>query len=101
MDPDGEYIVEFGQNFRDMSPPMKKLEALVMGEQLAHGGHPVLRWNMANVKVLDDTNDNIRPSKKHSTEKIDGSVALIMALGRAMVTTDDSSVYSTRGIEFV
>ncbi len=101
VDPDGEYIVEFGQNFHDMSPPMKKLEAMVMDEKVAHGGNPVLRWNVANVKVIDDTNANIRPSKKHSTEKIDGAVALIMALGRAEAQTEEECVYSTRGIDFV
>jgi phage terminase large subunit-like protein len=99
LDPDAEYIFEFPQHFQYMSPPTKKMEALVLGEQIAHGGHPVFQWCMSNIVLLTDTNGNVRPSKKHSKEKIDVGVAALIALGQAMVAKPKSpSVYETRGV---
>jgi phage terminase large subunit-like protein len=77
-------LVSIRQNFGDMTEPTKELEALAMSGQLVHGGHAVLRWCAGNVVVLRDTNDNYRPAKNKSRERIDGVVALIMALARAM-----------------
>ncbi len=85
LDPDSQYIVEVPQHFQYMSPPTKKMEALVLGETLAHGGHPVFQWCMSNIVLLTDTNGNVRPSKKHSKEKIDLGVAALIALSQAMV----------------
>ena len=53
---------------------------------LRHGNNPILRWMASNVTVETDAAGNLKPSKKKSTEKIDGIVALTMAIGRAMVT---------------
>ena len=53
------------------------------GGQLAHGGNPVTRWMAANVAVAQDPAGNLKPAKDKSTERIDGIVALIMAIGRA------------------
>ena len=50
----------------------------------AHGGHPVLRWNMDNAFVRTDPAGNLKIDKEKSTEKVDGAVALVMALDRAM-----------------
>jgi len=55
----------------------------VLGRRLAHGGHPVLRWMAGNVSIETDAADNWKPSKKRSPERIDGIVALVMALDRA------------------
>jgi phage terminase large subunit-like protein len=79
-----------------MSAPTKELEKLVMGRQLFHGGNPVLRWMAGNVTVERDAAGNIKPSKKKSTERVDGIVALAMALGRAMVRTDEEAVLDVR-----
>ena len=57
-----------------------------------HGGNPVLRWQAANVTVEQDAAGNIKPSKRKSTERIDGIVAMVMALGRAMVQPMESRV---------
>lgn len=81
---DGVEMVALTQNFQNLSEPSKELEALVLSRRLNHGGHPVLRWMAGNVVVLRDTNDNYRPNKKKSRDRIDGIVALIMALNRAM-----------------
>ncbi|XZG71716.1 terminase large subunit [Chitinibacteraceae bacterium HSL-7] len=77
-------MVAIRQNFGDLSAPSKEVEALVKSGRLAHGGHPVLRWCAGNVVLLRDTNDNYRPAKNKSRERIDGIVALIMAMNRAL-----------------
>lgn len=81
---DGLEMVALTQNFQNLSEPSKELEAKVLAGELTHGGQPVLRWMAGNVVVLRDTNDNYRPNKKKSRERIDGIVALAMALNRAM-----------------
>ena len=80
---DGFEIVAFGQGYASMNWPTKKLEELVLGAKLAHGGHPVLRWMAGNVSIETDAAGNWKPSKKKSRERIDGIVALIMAIARA------------------
>ena len=95
---DGFEIVTFGQGYKDMTAPSKELEKLVVSGKLHHGSNPVLRWMASNVAVEMDAAGNLKPSKKKSTERIDGIVAAIMALGRAMLQPEDSgSVYETRG----
>ena len=78
-------MVEFRQGFRSMSAPTRELEKLIVSRKLAHGGNPVTRWMAANVAVAQDPAGNLKPAKDKSTERIDGIVALIMALGRAML----------------
>lgn len=96
---DGHAVVQFGQGFASMTAPTKELEKLVLGGKLRHGANPVLRWMASNVTVETDAAGNLKPSKKKSTEKIDGIVALVMALGRALESDGDGkSVYETRGV---
>ena len=94
---DGFTMIPFGQGFRDMSPPTKELMRLVLERSLRHNGHPVLRWNMDNVFVRTDPAGNLKIDKEKSTEKVDGAVALVMALDRAMKNQGGGSVYDTRG----
>jgi len=95
----GFTVVPFGQGFRDMSPPSKRLMELVLEKNIAHGGHPVLRWMMDNIFIRTDPAGNIKPDKEKSTEKIDGAVASIMALDRAVRNGGSvGSVYDERGI---
>jgi phage terminase large subunit-like protein len=94
-----EFFVAFGQGFASMSAPTKELEKLLLARELAHGGHPVLRWMASNVAVESDAAGNVKPSKKRSPEKIDGIVMLIMALGRALVSAGPKiSIYESRGL---
>lgn len=96
---DGFEVVEFGQGYASMSAPAKELERLVMSGKLRHGGNKVLRWNASNAAAELDAAGNIKPSKKKSTEKIDGIVALTMAIGMASAAQPQGkSVYETRGI---
>jgi phage terminase large subunit-like protein len=95
----GLVCVEFGQGFASMSPPMKELERLVMSHKLAHGNNPVMNWMADNVVANLDAAGNIKPDKEKSREKIDGIVALIMGLDRAMRNNGAAvSVYEGRGV---
>lgn len=96
---DEDFLVGFGQGFASMSPPMKELEKLILGHGLAHGNNPVLTWMADNLVAAEDPAGNIKPDKGHSRERIDGMVALIMALDRAIRQTGGGkSVYEERGI---
>ena len=99
----GFTVVPFGQGFKDMSPPTKELMKLVLEGKLAHGGHPVLRWMMDNIFIRSDPAGNIKADKEKSTEKIDGAIATIMGLDRAIRCGNDSgaSVYDSRGLLFI
>ena len=99
----GFTVVPFGQGFKDMSPPTKELMKLVLEKRIAHGGHPVLRWMMDNIYIRTDPAGNIKADKERSTEKIDGAVATIMALDRAIRcgNVSNASVYDDRGILFI
>lgn len=99
----GFTVVPFGQGFKDMSPPTKELMKLTLEQKIAHGGHPVLRWNMDNIFIRTDPAGNIKADKEKSTEKIDGAVATIMALDRAIRCGNDmsESVYDSRGLLFL
>ena len=99
----GFTVVPFGQGFKDMSPPTKELMKLTLEQRIAHGGHPVLRWMMDNIFIRTDPAGNIKADKEKSTEKIDGAVAAIMGLDRAIRCGNDTkeSVYDTRGLLFI
>lgn len=99
----GYTVVPFGQGFKDMSPPTKELMKLTLEQKIAHGGHPVLRWNMDNIFIRRDPAGNIKADKEKSTEKIDGAIATIMALDRAIRcgNTNTESVYDSRGLLFM
>lgn len=83
-----------------MSPPTKELMRLTLEQKIALGGHPVLRWIMDNIYIRIDPADNIKADKEKSTEKIDGAVATIMALDRAVRCGNDTGerVYDSRGL---
>ena len=99
----GFTMVPFGQGFKDMSPPTKELMKLTLEKKLAHGGHPVLRWMMDNIYIRNEPAGNIKADKEKSTEKIDGAIATIMGLDRAIRCGNHvtSSVYDERGILFI
>jgi phage terminase large subunit-like protein len=86
---EGAAMVEFRQGFRSMAAPTRELEKLIVSKKLAHGGNPVTRWMAANVAVAQDPADNLKPAKDKSTERIDGIVALIMAIGRALLVQEE------------
>ena len=103
LEGEGFTMVQFGQGFSSMSSPTKELERLILDKKIAHNGHKVLMWNFNNVAVEIDASGNLKPSKKKAREKIDGVVALIMALDRAIRVGNisTSSVYDERGLLFI
>ena len=95
----GFTMVHFGQGFASMSAPTKEFYRLLMEGKIIHGGHQVLRWMAGNVVVDTDSAGNIKVTKAKSKEKIDGIVAAIMALDRAVRHENaGGSVYDTRGL---
>ncbi len=95
----GLTVMAFGQGYASMSPPTKELLNLVLAGRIQHGGNPVLRWMADNMVVRQDPAGNFKPDKSKSTEKIDGMVALIMGLDRAIRhQTPERSVYEERGL---
>jgi phage terminase large subunit-like protein len=95
---DGFECFPLRQGFASLSAPSKELEARVLSRRIRHGAHPVLRWMASNVAVEMDAAGNIKPSKKASTEKIDGIVALVIALDR-VTRSEGPSVYESRGLQ--
>ncbi len=84
QDEDGITVVPIGQGMASMSAPLKELIRLVLAKLIRHGGHKVLRWMADNLVLKTDAQGNVKPDRQKSTEKIDGMVALVMAIARAM-----------------
>lgn len=87
-----DIAVKVHQTMASLSGPSKLLERLVLMALLDHGNHPVLRWMAANVATVTDGNGNIKPAKDKSTQKIDGIVALIIALALTQGEAADAQV---------
>lgn len=90
----------FGQGYGSMSAPTKEFEKAVLTGKVEHFGNPVLRWMLSSTVVKTDPAGNIKPDKEKSTQKIDGIVAAIMALGEWMTAqaNDESNPYENRGL---
>lgn len=85
QDDHGFVMVEARQGPQTLSAPTKRLKEALMQRRVIHGGQPVLRWMLSNVRCRTDVNGNLMPSKKHSRGRIDGAVAATMGLWRAML----------------
>ena len=85
---EGVPMVQFGQGFASMNAPMKELERRYLAKQIEHDNNPVMNWSMSNLVAEQDPAGNIKPAKNKSSEKIDPCVALIMAIGRAMLVEE-------------
>lgn len=94
-------LVPWGQGFKDMAPAIDELESAVLDRTLHHNGHPCLTWNMSNAMGLKDPAGNRKMDKSASRFRIDGAVALAMAVGlksRDLETGDGPSCYEERGV---
>ncbi len=95
----------FGQGFISMTAPIKNAEILVKKQLLHHNGHGMLRWMVANVVTKKDDAENIKFSKAKAGDKIDGIIAMIMALGEMMTMENKDvtgiSTYETQGIRML
>jgi phage terminase large subunit-like protein len=97
---EGFPVVEYRPIVLNFSEPMKELDALTKARTIAHGGCPVMEWEMSNVVATLDKKDNVYPNKPRDEAKIDNAVALMSALGVAMKGQEEefSSVYEERGL---
>jgi phage terminase large subunit-like protein len=96
---EGLPINAMGQGFLSMAMPVKELEKRLLRRKLHHGGNPILRWMAGNVQMRQDPAGNLKPDKATSQGRIDGIVALIMALDRAMRREPPKrSIYEDRGL---
>ena len=95
--PSGLCLTPHGQGFRDMNPAVEVLEDLLTEKRLRHGMHPVLTWCASNVRIQSDPAGNRKPDKLRSTGRIDGVVALAMALNGATTqdSPDEDSIFSS------
>lgn len=102
LDPDKFNLHPHGQSFKDMSPAIEELESLILEHNLAHTGNPVLTYCISNVKVLRDESENRRFDKRKKHKRIDGAVALAMAVAASsraeLPEVKGPSVYEERGI---
>lgn len=97
---EGANVFGMGQGFLSMAGPVKEFQRRLLGHKIHHGGNPVLTWMADNVAVAQDPAGNLKPDKANSQGKIDGIVAAIMALDRAMRPAEDS-VYAEHGIRMI
>ena len=101
LEEEGATMVSTGMGYKSMSVPTKTLEELVLSKRLDHGGHPVLSWCVSNVVLETDAAGNIKPSKAGSKDRIDGAVALILAISRALLREHGTTVYKGRGLTVI
>lgn len=100
---EGLDVQDCGQGFLSMSAPSKRLEALALSKKLVHSGHQILRWNLSCTTIASDAAGNVKPDKPNvnrSSKRIDGIVALAMALDRIMRRPPENppSIYESRGL---
>ncbi len=99
MQEEGFEMVQMGQQASNMSSPTKELEKLIISKQIRHDGNPILRWMLDNVMLYRNSMGYIRPDKEKSRDKIDGIVAMIMAIDMANRHPNPVSIYETQGIK--
>jgi phage terminase large subunit-like protein len=90
--------IEVSQNYKSMTPALNDLEALLKSQKINHGDNEILRWNFGNIEVKVNEYGNIRPVKNKAGDRIDGVIAMIIALIRALNAEDSTSVYEERGV---
>lgn len=98
---EGMEVFGMGQGFYSMAAPMREFEARLLKKAIWHNDNPILRWMAGNMAVKQDAAANIKPDKAESQGRIDGIVALVMALDRVMRHTGAGSVYEERGVLFL
>ena len=101
MEQAGYNMKAFPQTTTYFNEPLKELEKLVAKKKLNHNHCPVLRWMNGNVNIWRDGNGNMKILKKNQIKKVDGMVALAMAIGEYLHYKDDESIYEERGILYL
>jgi phage terminase large subunit-like protein len=81
-------VVDISQNVRNLSEPMKQIDALINAGRFHHDDNPAFVWMLSNVEVKPDRNENIFPRKSRASNKIDAAVASIVAMNRALAVAE-------------
>jgi phage terminase large subunit-like protein len=92
----GVKMAPFGQGYGSMSAPTKEVERMAKKGAIIHGGNAVLRWMMGNVLLTKDPANNVKVDKAKSGDKVDGVVAMVMAIGEMM----DAQLQDKEGVFF-
>ncbi|MCK9326399.1 MAG: terminase large subunit [Bacteroidales bacterium] len=92
MSGEGFPMIEYGATVSNFSEPMKNLDAMIRAGRFHYNGDPMLTWMFSNVVAHVDRKDNVFPRKERNENKIDGVVAIIMAMARAMMPPDSNNV---------
>jgi phage terminase large subunit-like protein len=87
------------QGFKSMSAPLKELQDLVLNGRLIHNGNEILDWMAGNLIAKEDDAGNVKPTKRNRAAKIDGMVALVMALGTHMRNRGPKLVSALKGFD--
>jgi phage terminase large subunit-like protein len=82
---------EFRATTRNFSPAIIELDAAMRSGRLRHDGNPVLEWCLGNVVGQADRRGNLYPTKQRPEQKIDAALAVMMAIGRAMVEDENQA----------
>lgn len=98
LDEYGMTVTAVRQGYATLSPPTKEWERLIYDGKYVHGGNPVMSWMIDNIVIRQDPAGNIKIDKAKSVEKVDGAVAAVMALSRALANDDRPSIYEQRGL---
>ncbi len=94
MTAEGLTMVEISMAVKNISEPMKALGAMILTGDIWHDGDPVMSWMIGNVMAKEDVRENVVPRKETSHAKIDGPVAVMGILSRALVAVDQASIYN-------
>ena len=95
---EGVEAVQYNNTVANLSPPMRELEGALASGRFHHPDNPVFNWMASNLVAKEDAKQNVFPRRETDESKIDGMVALLFAMGRAMVAEDTSSVYESEGL---
>ena len=98
LEEEGFNVVPVRQGWVTLSPALKELEREYLSCELKHGDNPVMKWMASNLVVKKDSAENYVPDKAHSIDRIDGIVALCIAISRQINAREVSSVYENRGL---
>ncbi len=104
LEAEGMEMVQFRQGYASMSAPSKDFEKRILAKELNHGNNPVTAWMLSCTEVKSDPSDNIKPVKperKKTGKRIDGTITSIMSLDRAVHGNQNGSVYEKRGVRAV
>jgi len=101
MQDEGIEVTPMGQGFVSMNGPSKQLDVMIANRKFNHGGHQALAWQIGNAVVKTDPAGNIKPDKEKATEKIDGVVALVMAIEGIPKPDENGTVYDSEELLFI